>query len=549
MKIVIIGGVAAGTSVATKARRNNESANIVIYDKDTDVSYAVCGIPYTINDEIESFDELTPRDSKWFKDRYNIDVKTSHEVTKIDHDKKTVYVKNLETDEEFQNTYDKLVFATGTEFITPPSLEDYSFENLFRVKDIQRGMALKKYLTDKKPKRAIIVGSGYIGLEMAEQLKLAGLDVKVLDVLDSPMSQLDEDMGNRVKKILEDNDVEFIGGEGVVELVGNGVIKKVVTSKENEYETDLVIVATGVKPNTKLAESIHVRIGETGAIEVNDKLETSLEDVYAVGDVAQSYHAITKRPIYAPLATTANKMGRIAGDAMTGGNLRFRGVLGTSILRLFDQTIASTGYTENEVREKLGILPAVLMNVKPDKPGYMGGQDMTIKAVAHPKTKKLLGVQIIGPAGVDKRMDVFVTAITLNASVSDLFHLDLAYAPPFSTTKDPVAYTGMALTNAIKEAPLITVEKLEELKRTNKEFNLVDVRSKKQFKESHIEGAVNIPLHEIRDKLKGLDSSKPTIVYCNSGTTGNAAQNLLKQNGFAEVYNLSGGNKNYQTLQ
>ena len=548
MKIVIIGGVAAGTSVGTKARRNNESADIVIYDEDTDISYAVCGIPYTINDEIENFDELTPRDSKWFKDRYNIDVRTSHEITKIDHNKKTVYVKNLETDEEFEDTYDKLVFATGTEFITPPILEDYTFENLFRVKNIQRGMELKKYITDRKPKRAIVVGSGYIGLEMAEQLKLAGLDVNIIDVLDSPFSRLDADMGNRVKQILEDNDVEFIGGEGVVELIGDDIIEKVVTSKDNEFETDLVIVATGVKPNTKLAESIHVRIGETGAIEVNDKLETSLEDVYAVGDVAQSYHTITKKPMYAPLATTANKMGRIAGDAMTGGDLRFQGVLGTSILRLFDQTIASTGYTEKEVREKLGILPTVLMNVKPDKPTYMGGQDMTIKAVADPKTEKLLGVQIIGPAGVDKRIDVFVTAITLNASVSDLFHLDLAYAPPFSTTKDPVAYTGMALTNAVKQAPLITVEGLKDLQRSNTEFNFIDVRSEKQFNESHIEGAVNIPLQEIRDKMKGLDSSKPTIVYCNSGTSGNAAQNILMQNGFTDVYNLSGGNKNYQSV-
>ena len=548
MKIVIIGGVAAGTSVGAKARRNNESADIVIYDKDTDISYAVCGIPYVINDEIENFDELTPRDSKWFKDRYNIDVRTSHEITKIDHDKKTVYVKNLETDEEFEDTYDKLVFATGTEFITPPILEDYTFENLFRVKNIQRGMELKKYITDRKPKRAIVVGSGYIGLEMAEQLKLAGLDVNIIDVLDSPFSRLDADMGNRVKQILEDNDVEFIGGEGVVELIGDDIIEKVVTSKDNEFETDLVIVATGVKPNTKLAESIHVRIGETGAIEVNDKLETSLEDVYAVGDVAQSYHTITKKPMYAPLATTANKMGRIAGDAMTGGDLRFQGVLGTSILRLFDQTIASTGYTEKEVREKLGILPTVLMNVKPDKPTYMGGQDMTIKAVADPKTEKLLGVQIIGPAGVDKRIDVFVTAITLNASVSDLFHLDLAYAPPFSTTKDPVAYTGMALTNAVKQAPLITVEGLKDLQRSNTEFNFIDVRSEKQFNESHIEGAVNIPLQEIRDKMKGLDSSKPTIVYCNSGTSGNAAQNILMQNGFTDVYNLSGGNKNYQSV-
>lgn len=549
MKIIIIGGVAAGTSVGAKARRNNESANITIYDKDTDISYGVCGIPYTINDEVENFDQLTPRDSKWFKKRYNIDIKTSHEVTKIDHDKKTVYVKNLETNEEFEDTYDNLVFANGSVFNTPPALSNLSYKNLFRVKNIQRGKELKKYLMDRRPEKAIVVGSGYIGLEVAEQLKLAGLDVKVIDILDAPMSQLDMDMGSRIIDILEENGVEFIGGEGVVELIGDDYVKKVVTSKDNEFETDLLVVATGIEPNVKLAESIHVHIGKTGAIAVNDKLETNLPGVYAVGDVAESHHAITNKPMYVPLATTANKMGRIAGDAMTGGDLRFQGVLGTSILRLFDQTVASTGLTEKAVREELGIIPTVLMNVKPNKPTYMGGKDMVIKAVADPKTEKLLGVQIIGPEGVDKRIDVFVTAITLNASVSDLFHLDLAYAPPFSTTKDPVAYTGMALTNAFKQAPLITVEELEEFRRLNKEFNLIDVRSEKQFNESHIEGAVNIPLSDIRVKIKEFDRNKPTIVYCNSGTSGNAAQNILIQNGFTDVYNLSGGNKNYQSVR
>jgi len=547
MKIVIIGGVAAGTSVGAKARRNNEDAEIVIYDRDFDVSYSICAIPYAVSGEVDSIDELTPRDAEWFKKRYNIDVQAGHEVTHIDHESQTIQGKNLATGEDFEDTYDTLVFANGSMFNTPPVFKGQSFSNVFQIKNIESGKAIKQYINENKPKTATIIGAGYIGLEMAEQLKELGLDVTILEFSDYPMPHLDEDMSMRVKDILDDNAIAFYGSEGVTELHGEDTLETVTTSQNNEFSADVFVVATGVKPNTELAESIGVHLGETGAIQINDKLETNQPHVYAVGDVTESYHVITKDPLYRPLATTANKMGRIAGDVITGGDLRFRGILGTSILRLFDQTIAFTGLSEKDIKSR-GIEPVILTNIKPAIPKYMGGKEMVIKGLADPNTEELLGVQIIGPEGVDKRIDVFATAMTFNAKVTDLFHLDLAYAPPFSTTKDPVMYTGMALSNAMNKNPLITPEELIERQSNNETLNIIDLRSKKQFEESHVPGAVHIPLKDLREELTTFNKELPTIVYCNSGVSGNAGQNILLQNNFPEVYNISGGNKNYQKI-
>ena len=547
MKIVIIGGVAAGTSVGAKARRNNEDAEIVIYDRDFDVSYSICAIPYAVSGEVDSIDELTPRDAEWFKKRYNIDVQAGHEVTHIDHESQTIQGKNLATGEDFEDTYDTLVFANGSMFNTPPVFKGQSFSNVFQIKNIESGKAIKQYINENKPKTATIIGAGYIGLEMAEQLKELGLDVTILEFSDYPMPHLDEDMSMRVKDILDDNAIAFYGSEGVTELHGEDTLETVTTSQNNEFSADVFVVATGVKPNTELAESIGVHLGETGAIQINDKLETNQPHVYAVGDVTESYHVITKEPLYRPLATTANKMGRIAGDVITGGDLRFRGILGTSILRLFDQTIAFTGLSEKDIKSR-GIEPVILTNIKPAIPKYMGGKEMVIKGLADPNTEELLGVQIIGPEGVDKRIDVFATAMTFNAKVTDLFHLDLAYAPPFSTTKDPVMYTGMALSNAMNKNPLITPEELIERQSNNETLNIIDLRSKKQFEESHVPGAVHIPLKDLREELTTFNKELPTIVYCNSGVSGNAGQNILLQNNFPEVYNISGGNKNYQKI-
>jgi len=516
MKLVIIGSVAAGTSVAAKARRNNENAQITIYDRDYDISYSGCGIPYYVGGEVESRDDLTPRDAAFFKKRYNIDVMTRHNVTAVDADAQTVTVENLETGESFTDSYDSLVLATGASSIIPP-IPGVDSDNVFPIRNIQNAEATRNFVDATNPKHAT--------------------------------PPLDKDMACRVEDHLEKNGIELMLGETVTELVGDGHVERVVTESGKTIDTDLVILSVGVRPNTELAKSIGVTIGETGAIAINERMETNVKNVYAAGDVAESFSLVTGKPIWRPLGSTANKMGRALGDLITGGDLEHRGILGTGIFKVFGQAVAQTGLSEREARE-LGYDVEVLHNTKPDKPAYMGGKDLTIKAIGDRTTRQLLGVQIVGFEGVDKRIDVFVTAITFKAKVDDLFHLDLAYAPPFSTTKDPVMYTGMALANSMNQsARLITPGELQKRIDAGEDMQIIDTRKASQFEKACVDCAVNIPLGNLREAAKDMDKDKPTVVYCNGGVTGNAAQNVLRNLGFTDVYNLSGGNKNYQLFK
>ncbi|OTO90118.1 FAD-dependent oxidoreductase [Enterococcus sp. DIV0385] len=548
MKIIIIGSVAAGTSVAAKARRNTEDAEIVLYDKDMDVSYAVCGIPYAVGGEVENFDELTPRNSEWFKKRYNVDIHTSHEITQVDYKKKLVHGINLITKKSFTNNFDVLVFATGSVYNTPEIFVNRHFENVFQVKNISSGKSIKKFVDENEPKKVVVIGAGYIGLEMAEQFQRLGLEVSLLQRSKYPMSHLDWDMSSRIINEMKRKNIAFFPEETVRKINGDGSLKSIETAKGTIFSADIFVLATGVKPNTALAKSMGIKLGITGAIEVNDKLETNLPNVYAVGDVAESFDRITRLPIYRPLASTANKMGRIAGDIITGGDLRHKGILGTGILRFFDLTIAQTGLTEKDALAN-DIAITTLYNIKPNKPDYMNGKEMVIKAIANKENGKILGAQIIGYDGVDKRIDVLATAISFGATAEDLFHLDLAYAPPFSTTKDPIHYTGMALNNDINnDTPLMTPIELLRRIDSGEKLQIIDTRSRKQFETSKIEGAIHIPLAELRDRYEELGKECVTVTYCNKGVTGNAAQNILLKKGFRRVYNLSGGNKNYQEI-
>jgi rhodanese-related sulfurtransferase len=315
--------------------------------------------------------------------------------------------------------------------------------------------------------------------------------------------------------------------------------------EQKKIKADMVLISAGVRPNTELAVKAGIVLGSTGAIKVNEKMQTNIPDIYACGDCMEEFHLVTGNPVYRPLGSTANKTGRIAGDCITGGELTFRGILGTGIFRVFDLTIAQTGLSEREAKE-LSIDTIVCHNIKPDKPEYMGGKEMIIKGIADKISGRLLGVQIIGYNGVDKRIDVFATAITFKAMAEDLFHLDLAYAPPFSTTKDPVMYTGMILDNAIhKKRKLITAQELNDLIESGKDYVLIDARAKGQYDKAHIETAENIPHGVLRDYAKKLDKNVIAVTYCNKGVTGNAAQNILLNQGFKEVYNLSGGHKQY----
>ncbi|MBC1532461.1 FAD-dependent oxidoreductase [Listeria seeligeri] len=549
MKIVIIGSVAAGTSVAAKARRNTEEAEIVVYDQDKDISYSVCGIPYYIGGEVESLDTLTPRNVTWFQKRYNIDIFTEHRVVKIHPEQKKLDILNLKTGEMLQDSYDELVLAMGAKPVIPKVFDLYpEATNLFRVRNIQDAARMSQFMEEKQPKKALIVGGGFIGLEIAEQLKQKEVEVTIVQRSNQIMKHLDKDMAFRVQKVLEREEIQIALNttiEKVKFATKENQIVSVVDNHHEERETDMVILAAGVEPNTNLIEGTGIKLGHSNAISVDEHMQTNIPHISAVGDIAESYSLITGKPLYRPLGSTANKMGRIAGDTLTGGSLKHRGILGTGIVRVFDTAVAYAGLTEQEALEE-GIDVEVLYNIKPDKADYLGGKELTIKALADKKSGRILGAQIIGVNGVDKRIDILATAITFKATAADLFHLDLAYAPPFATTKDPVLYTGMALDNAVHNNPLITPEAIIQRQENGEKMQIIDTRSKQQFEKSAVKGAIHIPLAELREKMNSLDPNLPTITYCNKGVTGNAAQNILQNNGFGEVYNLSGGNKNYQ---
>ena len=541
MRVLVIGSVAGGTSAAAKMRRNSEDLEIVIYDMDKDISYSGCGIPYFVGEDYISREDLTPRNSQWFKKRFNIDIFTEHKVTDIDFEKKVISVINLKTGEAFTDSYDKLVIAVGAN-PSIPNIEGIDSANVFPVRNVQSGERIKNFIKEKNPKSAVIIGAGFIGLEMAENLKSRGLDVTLIESAPHVMPSMDYEMALYIQDHLLKNGIKLYTSEKVESITENG--RYVNTLSGSKIATDMIVVATGVKPATDIVKNKGIELGLHGGIIVNDKMETNIPDVYAVGDCCEVKSTVTGEYIYRPLGSTANKMGRIAGDVITGGNLRFRGVPGTGIFKTFELTVAQTGLSEKEAATR-GIDYVVSHNIKENQSKYLKeSRELVIKCISERKSERILGVQIVGERGVDKRIDVFVTAMTFGAKVSDLFHLDLAYAPPFSTTKDPVMYSGMILDNAINRGrQLITPH---ELMKNRDSFTVIDVRSKDDYNKGHIDGAINIPHEELKETAKSFDKNKKYVVHCNKGTTGNAAQNLLLNLGFKEVYNLSGGYSQYK---
>lgn len=539
MKIVVIGAVAAGTSAAAKARRNNDQAKIVIYEKDQHISYSGCGLPYYIGGEVESIDELAPRTPAFFKKKYNVDIFTGHEVLELDTSSNQIVVLNLVTGKTFTDGYDKLIIATGASAFRP-NITGIELDHVFFLRNVQNALAIKDFMNTRKPKTAVIAGTGFIGFELLENLIHENIDVTIVEMANKITPNLDSDMAAFLENTLLGQGVKILKSTQIAKIEQSGVV----LSNEKMLPADMVIMATGVRPNVKLAKESGIRLGSTGAIAVSATMQTNLPDIYACGDCIETYSLITGKAVYRPLGSTANKTGRIAGDSITGGKLTYHGNLGTGIFKLFQLTVASTGLSEKEAINE-GYDIEVCHNIKPNKPEYMGGKEMVIKAIADKSTGRLLGVQIIGEDGVDKRIDVFATLITYKAMVEELFHLDLAYAPPFSTTKDPVHYTGMILDNAINQGrPLITADKLGTL---SEDVQIIDARSDEDFeKKGHLEQSVSIPHADLRAALPTLDKSKVTVTYCNKGVTGNAAQNILLGNGFKKVYNLSGGHKFYK---
>ncbi len=545
MKIIIIGAVAAGTSAAAKARRNSETAEIKIYEKDSYISYSGCGMPYFLSGQVGQIDDLAPRDPEFFKSKYNVDIFTRHEVSNINPIRKFVTVKNLGTGEVFEDSFDKLVVATGAKSVIPP-IPGAAGANVFALRNINDLIKISDFITKTNPQNAAIIGTGFIGLEMCENLVSRGIALTLIEKLPQVAQGLDAEMAAYVQEHIESHGVRVLTSANIVEITPSHVM----LSDGEKIPAELVIMATGVRPEVGLANTAGIELGTTGAIKVNAKMQTNFPDIYACGDCIEQFQISTGRPIYRPLGSTANKTGRIAGDSLTGGDLEFKGILGTGIFRVFEMAVAQTGLTEREAIEE-GFDVATCINIKPSKPEYMGGKEMVIKAVAEKGSGRLLGAQIVGEDGVDKRIDVFVTAISFGATVGDLAHLDLAYAPPFSTTKDPVMYTGMILENAIHRGrPLMTATELEVLNAgaapgaaPGAAVQVIDARAASQFAKGHLGGAESIPLEHLRAAIDTLDKDATTVTYCNKGTTGNAAQNVLLNSGFKHVYNLSGGHK------
>jgi NADPH-dependent 2,4-dienoyl-CoA reductase/sulfur reductase-like enzyme/rhodanese-related sulfurtransferase len=542
MRILIVGAVAAGTSAAAKARRNDESAEITIYEKDSYISYSGCGMPYFLSGELKDFSVLVPRDAAFFKKKYNIDILTGHEVLRIDPGQKKLIVQRLADQSVFEDFYDVLVLATGASPIQL-SVPGASLPNVFQLRNIGHMLAISQFMTSHQPWRAVIIGSGFVGLEMAESLTHAGKAVTLLEKQPQLNPGMDADMAAYIGRHLDEKGVTWLTSAEVIAVAGEELATGVVLADGRTIAADLVLVAVGVRPNTALAVEAGVKLGRTGAISVDTRFRTSVPNIYACGDCAESFSIIDGQPLYVPLGSTANKAGRIVGDAITSSSaLAFRGIAGTGIFRLFDLTVARTGMTEREATAK-GIDVIVIHNIKPDRPEYMGGRDMVIKAVADRTSGLLLGAQIIGYAGVDKRIDVLVTALSFKAHAADLFHLDLAYAPPFATTRDPVMYTGMILDDAISQGrALITANQLDN---SRESLTILDARSREQYEQGHIPGAISMPQDEIRQRLQELSPDQDIVTYCNRGVTGNAAQNILIGHGFRKIHNLSGGHKNY----
>lgn len=442
MRVIIIGAVAAGTSAATEIRRNDKHAEIVIYDKDKYISYAGCGMPYYISNEFTDFNELVPRNPEYFKTKNNINILIEHEVLDIDTEVKQVTVKNILTGEIFEDFYDKLVIATGATS-SMPDIKGADIDNVFLLRNINDTNNIKAFFEKNKPQKAAIIGSGFIGMEMCESFKNLGMEVTMI-ARSSISKGIDKDMSIFIENYLKEKGVTVYTNMPTDEINDKGVV----LGNGNVVEADIILIAAGIKPNVELAKKIGVELGEKGAIKVDKQMRTNIKDVYSCGDCIYVYNTVTGKAMYRPLGSTANKTGTIAGSNISGKNEEFRGVLGTGIYRIFDMHVGQTGLSEEEATRQ-GINVVAVIDQKTNKPEYMGGKPIIIKSIAEKETGTLLGAQVIGYEGVDKRLDVLVTAITLGAKADDLMHLDLSYSPPFSIPRDPIYYTGAKLKAAL----------------------------------------------------------------------------------------------------
>lgn len=546
MKVVIVGGVAGGATAAARLRRLDETAEIVVFERSGFVSYANCGLPYYIGGVIEDEADLTLQTPESFYRRFRVVMKVRHDVLSIDRRAKTVTVRDLETGREFAESYDKLLLAPGAK-PTQPKLPGAGLDRVFTLRTVEDTLRIRRFVEQKRPRSAVLAGGGFISLELAENLREQGLEVTIVQRPKQLMNPFDADMAALIHAELRRHGIQLALGHTVEGFAAAGDGVQVLLQGEAPLQADMVILAIGVTPDSHLAAQAGLEPGIKGTIAVNDRMQTSDPDIYAVGDAVQVRQFVTGQPAHIALAGPANKQGRIAADNMAGGNSRYTGAQGSSVIKVFGLTAAATGLNEGAARKAGLDVEAVLLSPMNHAGYYPGGQVMTIKAVFARDTGRLLGAQIVGGDGVDKRIDVLATALRAGMTAADLTELDLAYAPPYSSAKDPVNMAGYMMENI--RSGLVRQFRLDELDALPRDgsVTLLDARTPGEYRRGHMDGFVNVELDTLREHLTELDPAKPVYVVCQSGLRSYLACRILAQHGFT-CYNFAGGYRFYEAV-
>ncbi len=545
MKVVIVGGVAGGATAAARIRRLDENAEVVVFERSGYVSYANCGLPYYIGGVIEDPAELTLQTPESFWRRFRIDMRVRHEVTAIHPERQTVSVRNLGTGEEFEESYDKLLLSPGAKPTQPP-LPGVGLDRLFTLRTVEDTLAIRNFVEREHPKSVVLAGGGFISLETAENLRELGLDVTIVQRPKQLMNPFDPEMAAFIHAKLREHGIKLLLGRSVEGFESVPGAVQVLLKDEAPLAADMVVLAIGVTPDTRLAKEAGLALGAKNSIVVNDRMETSVPGIYAVGDAVQVKHFVTGENALVSLAGPANKQGRIAADNICGGDSRFTGAQGSSVIKVFDMTAAATGINERTAKAAGINCDKVYLSPASHAGYYPGGRVMTVKVLFEAGTYRLLGAQIVGYEGVDKRIDVLATAIRAGLTALELKELDLAYAPPYSSAKDPVNMAGFMIENLAEgTVKQFHWDQADFLPRDGS-VTLLDVRTPQEYGNGHMEGFYHIPVDELRERLKELDRTKPIYVVCQSGLRSYIACRILAQSGF-DCYNLSGGYRLYES--
>lgn len=546
MKVVIVGGVAAGATAAARLRRLDEQAEILIFERSGYISYANCGLPYYIGDVITDPEALTLQTPEQFFARFRVQVRVRHEVTALHPERKTVSVTDLATGRTFEESYDKLILAPGAR-PTQPRLPGVGLERVFTLRTVEDTFRIKEFIQKNKPRSAVLAGGGFIGLELAENLRELGMEVTIVQRPKQLMNPFDADMAALIHAEMRRHGVQLALGSTVEGFAPTNRGVEVLRKDEPSLQADMVVLAIGVTPDTALAKSAGLALGIKDSILVNDRMETSVPDVYAAGDAVQVRHAVTGQDALISLAGPANKQGRIIADNICGMNSRYTGSQGSSVVKVFSMTAAATGVNEKNARNAGFDPEAVILSPMSHAGYYPGGRLMTMKLVYDKPTLRVLGAQIVGYEGVDKRIDVLATAIHAGMTAPQLKELDLAYAPPYSSAKDPVNMAGFMAEDL--DQGLVQQWRVEDEPALPRDgsVQLVDVRTQAEYAAGHIDGFINLPVDQLREHLEQLDKTKPVYLVCQSGLRSYIASRILKGSGFA-CSHLAGGYRFYAAV-